>query len=94
MLTTLLTATVTEPVIAWAGTVSVSWPIEASVTVAGTRAPLGPANVTALFAGVALKFAPLISRLLPIGPEVADRVAILGAGGGGGGVTFFEGGAA
>ena len=55
---------------------------------------MGPANVTALFAGVALKFAPLISRLLPIGPEVADRVAILGAGGGGGGVTFFEGGAA
>src|SRR3989442_7149918 len=30
-------------------------------------APLGPANVTALFAGVALKFAPLTSRLLPTG---------------------------
>src|SRR2546425_898496 len=88
-----LTATVTPPVVACDGTVTVRAVDVAAVTVAATLTPLAPAKVTELFVAVALKPEPLIVTLLPIGPEIVKRLVMLGGGGGGDGVPL-EGGAA
>ena len=66
--------------------------VVAVLTVAVTREPLAPANVTELLAGVALKATPLMVIVPPRGPAFGVRLVMDGAGGGG--VAFCDGGAA
>src|SRR5579871_2788939 len=68
---------VTLIVPSWApfGTVAVSCMAVAAVTVAAT-----PPNVTALFAGVVLKFVPEIVTLVPGAPKVGVKPVTLGVG--------------
>ena len=68
LLTTPPTATVTLPVVACDGTTTVREVVVAWVTVAATRVPPAPVNVTALFAAVELNPEPAITTLPPSGP--------------------------
>src|SRR3989441_8907170 len=78
-----LTATVTGPSVAFAGTVTVSCVDVAPVsTVAGTRVPLNPAKVTEFAISVVLKPVPTRMTLLPSKPAVGVRLVRVGAAGG------------
>src|SRR2546422_9932234 len=95
LLTRPLTATVTLPVVACDGTVTVRDNDEAAVTVAATGTPFAPAKVTELLVAIELKPKPLITTLPPSGPELGVRgLVMLGGGGGGGGLGVVEGGQA
>src|SRR6266849_1055863 len=71
--------TVTLPVVASGGTVAVTDDDVLPVRVPGTRTLFAPAKVTV---GALPKPELLIVTLLPIGPEPADRLLIVGGGGG------------
>jgi hypothetical protein len=75
LLTTPETATVTFPLVAPDGTVTVTL---VELQLAGIA--VVPLNVTALDASVGPKFVPVIVTGVPIIPEVIDRLAITGAG--------------
>src|SRR5262249_46349755 len=91
LLTTPLTATVTLPVTACEGTTIVREVDVACVTVAGTRVPLAPVKVTALFAAVEPNLEPAITTLPPSGPALGVRVEMAGGDGGGGSDPPFGG---
>src|SRR5262249_44484770 len=74
--TTPLTDTVTGPVTAWAGTVTVSELEEACVTIAATRTPPAPVNVTV---AAPVKPDPPITTLLPVVPALCVQLTILSA---------------
>src|SRR5262252_3288993 len=82
LLSTPPTATVTLHAVACVGTVTVSWVVVAAVTVAETRVPPAPANVTELLLAVALKPEPVIPTLRPSAPAFGVRLVMLGGGGG------------
>src|SRR6266849_7957548 len=79
--------TVTLPVVASGGTVAVTDDDVLPVRVPGTRTLFAPAKVTV---GALPKPEPLMVRLLPIGPEPADRLLMVGGDGAGAGFVFFE----
>jgi hypothetical protein len=70
-----MAVTETGPVVAPVGTATVSDVAVAVVTVA--RVPL---NLTVLFAGVALKFDPVMLTVVPGQPEVGIMLVTVGAG--------------
>src|SRR6267142_561591 len=90
LLTRPLAATVTLPVVAGGGTVTVTDDDVLPVTVPGTRTLFAPAKVAD---GALPKPEPLTVTLLPIGPAAAERPLTVGGGGGGGGFVFLGGGA-
>src|SRR5260370_42446076 len=91
LLTRPLAVTVTLPVVACGGTVTVTDDEVLPVTLPDTRTLFAPAKVTD---GVLPKAEPLMVTLLPIGPDPVDRLLMVGTGGGGGGAWFLDGGAA
>ncbi|MGA7827829.1 MAG: hypothetical protein WCA04_09220, partial [Geobacteraceae bacterium] len=69
------TITVTDPVVAPAGTVVTIWVAVELVTTAAV-----PLNITMLLAGVVLKLVPVMVTVVPGGPEDGAREVIVGAG--------------
>ena len=67
------TVTVIFPVVAPAGTVAVMLVVVLAVAVA-----VVPLKRTVLFAGVALKFVPVIVTVAPIRPDVGVKLVIVG----------------
>jgi hypothetical protein len=77
-----LTATMTGPSTAAAGTTTFRVLDVADVIVATTRRPLAVVKVTRLFAAVALKFFPVIvTGAKPVGPETGVNLVTCGVGG-------------
>ena len=76
-LVAVLPATVKEifPVVAPAGTVVVM-----DVAVLAAITDVVPLNLTVLFAGIVLKFVPMIVTFVPIGPEVGVNEIMVGVG--------------
>lgn len=68
-----VTVTAISPVVAVDGTVTVRLVSVAPDTTAAT-----PLKVTVLFAGVMLKFVPVIVTVVPVGPDVGVKEVIVG----------------